>query len=48
VPGCLIQATRREDDCSPVLSVELLRDADACTRSFEIDVYEGDIWPLAA
>jgi hypothetical protein len=30
------------------LSVELPRDADACTRSLQVDVYQRDIRPFAA
>ena len=46
--GCLIQTSRREDDCRSVMSLELFRDADACAGDFEIDVYERNVRSLAA
>jgi hypothetical protein len=48
VTGRLVQASGREDYCGSVLREELLGDADSCAWTFEVDVYERDIGPLAA
>jgi hypothetical protein len=44
----LIHPTGRKDDCGSVASVELLCHGDAGAGTFEIDIYECDIRPLAA
>jgi len=48
IARCLIEPAGREDDRSSVLSAELLRDADSCAVSFEVDIYERDIRSLTS
>jgi hypothetical protein len=40
-----VPAASREDDGGAIVSAQLLRESDARTRNFEIDVYERDFRP---